>query len=238
MDYITTAQLQAAQALSSILKEHNFEFAFIGGFAVNLLGEKRSTEDIDAIVIVRNPTDITTHIRPLIEGHDSRFSVEGLKLYFTSSTDPPVRVTVEMLPAGTLGLPLRLDSLLRLSDGTRIVAVDLLVANMSVDLPPVLHPAVLILTKIKRWATLSESTRPRSVAKARMDLGDITFLLHWLGQHGQKIDLTGYGAENPERLMESMRQLVRVAERKGWQHIIDKLYAVTRDEDLEKLRQL
>jgi hypothetical protein len=100
------AQLEAARAFSKILTQQGILHAFIGGFGIKLLGSPRDTEDIDAIVDVGDPLEIVSRIRPLLQEQDSRFSVDELKLYFTSKAAQQARVTVEMLAVGTLGLPL------------------------------------------------------------------------------------------------------------------------------------
>jgi len=101
---IKAAQLEAAHILSRILTQQEILHAFIGGFAIRLLGGIRPTDDIDAIIDVGDPLEIPNRIRPLLQEQDSRFSVEGLKLYFTSGTQH-VQVTIEILAVGTLGLP-------------------------------------------------------------------------------------------------------------------------------------
>ena len=78
---------------------------FIGGFAIRLLGATRPTEDIDAMIDVGDPREIVDRIRPLLQEQDSHFSVEGLKLYFTSKAYQQVRITVETVPVGAIGLP-------------------------------------------------------------------------------------------------------------------------------------
>ncbi|OQD61236.1 hypothetical protein PENPOL_c018G08730 [Penicillium polonicum] len=42
---------------------------------------------------------------------------------------------------------------------------------------PIVHPSVLILTKIKRWYSFAESTRPQSETKAGGDFEDMTAML-------------------------------------------------------------
>ncbi len=56
------AQTQAAKALSSILAEHGIGHAFIGGFAVNLLGNNRETADIDLEIDIADPADMRARV--------------------------------------------------------------------------------------------------------------------------------------------------------------------------------
>src|SRR5271156_3851161 len=124
---VKAAQLEAAHTLCGILTQQGILHAFIGGFAVGLLGSTRPTEDIDAMIDVGDPREIISRIRPLLQEQDSRFSVEGLKLYFTSGAHQHVRVTVEILAVGTLGLPphittLSLENRTQLSSNPRYTA--------------------------------------------------------------------------------------------------------------------
>jgi len=104
-EQVKAAQLEAAHALSKLLTQQGILHAFIGGFGVRLLGATRPTEDIDVMIDVGDTREIFDRIRPLLQKQDARFSVEGLKLYFTSEANQQVRVNVETLAAGTLGLP-------------------------------------------------------------------------------------------------------------------------------------
>src|SRR5579859_237176 len=108
---VKAAQLEAAHTLCRILTQQGILHAFIGGFGVRLLGSTRPTEDIDAIVDVCHSREIITRIRPLLQEQDSRFSVEGLVLYFTSEAHQHVRIKVETVPVGTLNLPPRITAL-------------------------------------------------------------------------------------------------------------------------------
>jgi len=95
---------EAAKALSNVLFQHGIGHAFIGGFAVRLLGSTRPTEDID-VEIDASAAELRGRITQLLVESDPRFSVEHLKLVFTSANPPGSRVLVERLPIGELGLP-------------------------------------------------------------------------------------------------------------------------------------
>lgn len=74
--------LEAGQALSQALSALGINHAFIGGFAVNLLGSQRSTDDIDVEV---DTTDGIKFIGRLVDpalGGDSRFTIYNNKLVF------------------------------------------------------------------------------------------------------------------------------------------------------------
>ena len=100
--------MQAAQTLSDIFSEHRIAHAFIGGFAVNVLGHNRVTRDVDVEIDVTNSAKLRDRIFQLLIKPDTRFSQENLKLFFTPANHPELRVPIETLPIGELGLPCRL----------------------------------------------------------------------------------------------------------------------------------
>lgn len=102
------AQMQAAQALSDILSEHEVAHAFIGGFAVNVLGHNRATRDVDVEIDVADAAELRGRISQLLIERDARFSQVNIKLFFTPTNHPELRVPIETLPIGELGLPRRL----------------------------------------------------------------------------------------------------------------------------------
>ncbi|KAJ4415564.1 hypothetical protein N0V85_002668 [Neurospora sp. IMI 360204] len=185
-----SARLQAATTLSGILSRHNIPHAFIGGFAFNLLGTSRSTLDIDLIIedsaFSPGPSkppkalEPIHQIRQLLVESDERFCLVGSglipKLIFTAQTEEerPVRVPVETLRAGSLGLPRHVNQVMTLRG------------------IPILAPRFLLLTKIKRCTNFLGSDRPKSVARFKSDEGDIKHLLKWLSQEKERVDFKGY----------------------------------------------
>ncbi len=113
------AQVQAAKALSKILAEHGIGHAFIGGFAVNLLGNDRETADIDVEIDAGDYVDMRARVTKILVENDTRFSYEHLKLVFTPADHPEWPVPVETLPIGMLGLPCHLD-FIRPGDGRHL----------------------------------------------------------------------------------------------------------------------
>ena len=115
----------AAQAFSSILTEHNIEHAFIGGFALNLLGSNRETLDIDVEVAMDDaqPNEIRPRLVEILRDSErQRFVVSNLKLFFIPDGGHwDLRVPIEPLARGMLGLPRRLSTL-RPGDGKSTTA--------------------------------------------------------------------------------------------------------------------
>lgn len=98
-------QTAAAKALSVILQKHGIEHAIIGGFAVNLLGFQRTTHDVDVQIDVSNVMELRGRIVQLLTQEDPRFSLQHHKIWFTAADRIQMRVPVETLPIGELGLP-------------------------------------------------------------------------------------------------------------------------------------
>ncbi|MCJ1465388.1 hypothetical protein MMC07_004006 [Pseudocyphellaria aurata] len=85
---------------------------------------------------------------------------------------------------------------------------------------PIVHPSILVLAKLKRWAHISKSTNPPppqlwaaiskstyppSMLKAETDRVDIKFLVKWLGERGLKISVPAYNAAVPGRLYDALK---------------------------------
>ncbi|KAL2012784.1 hypothetical protein VTN00DRAFT_309 [Thermoascus crustaceus] len=63
------------------------------------------------------------------------------------------------------------------------------------------HPSILVLTKIKRWMHIADSTRPASAQKAINDFRDIEVILRWLSERNMCLDFTAYPEKPKEDLM-------------------------------------
>ncbi|KAI4125347.1 MAG: hypothetical protein LQ338_004306 [Usnochroma carphineum] len=181
----------AAFAVSALLTQDGKAHAVIGGQAVRLLGNRRLTYDVD--ILVDGPA---LAIRARLVEMDERFSIDARnKLVFRAGNH--VSTDVELLQGGA-GVQLALPSA---AEAPKVV----------VDSVSILHPGVLIITKVKRWVHLAESTRPQSIAKAASDFSDIEFLLHWLVDHNQEVDFESYAAVKPKvQLLPMFRTLYRI----------------------------
>ncbi|KAL7625832.1 hypothetical protein AAE478_005055 [Parahypoxylon ruwenzoriense] len=200
-------QREAAQALSDILKSNGIKHAIIGGYAVHLLGHNRKTDDVDVYLDIA--VEMRDQLTQLLMQNDSRFVVEHRKLFFTP-TNSGNKIPLETLPIGQLGLPRQLR-VMQLEHSQHLSCI-LTLLNLESDFPlatiPVLHPAVLILTKIKRCVQFIGSTRPQSVRKFRSDVSDIQSLLNWLVRRNEKIDFVGYHSATVDRLYKAVTDLL------------------------------
>ncbi|KAM4056553.1 hypothetical protein HRG_003424 [Hirsutella rhossiliensis] len=215
----TESMQMAVEAMSAILDKHGIHHAVIGGFAVQLLGHTRATSDIDFEIDVGKVSELRGRVSQLLIESDARFSLEHFKLFFTPSQLPQLRVPMEMLPIGELGLPTQLQ-VIRPGNG----------------LVPILRPGILILTKIKRCATLIDSTRPKSLTKFRFDVSDIEFLLKWLVNNDEKVDFAGYQSRAVHRLYAAAGELLKHWKETGQEELVQLMDSVLEEDDREKIK--
>ncbi|KAI9001569.1 hypothetical protein BD414DRAFT_405473 [Trametes punicea] len=129
---------------------------------------------------------------------DPRFADVGIKLYYNPdrllAREQLVRsssnnVLVETLPPGRMGLPVAIVS----THSAGEIGID------------ILHPAILILTKLKRWSMSPTSTRPKTLQKAASDRTDIQFIIRWLPNH-ERIRFHEYKGKIKPQFLAMIRQ--------------------------------
>ncbi|KAK0449195.1 hypothetical protein EV421DRAFT_1397069 [Armillaria borealis] len=242
------SQEHAAQVLSETLTELSIRHAYIGGFAWRLLGSARQTEDID--VLIESPDTLT--LREKMAEIDKRFTDAVLKFYFVEDLDafsedseaqssdetiesrPKERtgiellsrsksnVLIETLSAGTLGLPDSVDLVYNVP------------STASTDLTlPILHPSILIFSKLQRWCLSLESTRPKTLRKAMTDSQDIDYLIGWLIRNGMLIAFDDYEAKKvpKEKLLRNVRMYRERKESEEDRVIVTQLEEVINEAD-------
>ncbi|KAK1226286.1 hypothetical protein PQX77_010759 [Marasmius sp. AFHP31] len=206
----TEKQLEAAKIITKLLSESGCRVAFIGGFAMALLGSDRKTQ-MNLLIELAKDLSISD-AREMVMRKDPSFVKDdaGIHFYKVDSeeykelvpNDPAKgidahyllrhasnNVLIETLPVGQLGLPLVAGPLLE-ND----------ISGLSI-----LHPKVLILTKLKRWCTLHESTRPKTRLKAQSDRHDINFLVELLVENKLHIAFDEYTGKPREQLLKYVR---------------------------------
>ncbi|KAJ5790130.1 uncharacterized protein N7518_007141 [Penicillium psychrosexuale] len=186
-----------AKVVTSALTHNNCRHGFIGGYAVSLVGGLRITDDVDLLVDA-DPANI----RELLLQVSGFQLTRANNLVFMRGKDV---VKVEILRGGNTRqmklpdantVPLHYSSLRNVHDSDTGI--------------PIVHPSVLVLTKLKRWAPIAESTRPKSVIKARGDFEDITAILDWLVGNNLRIDFTAYPEKPKEELLPYFRKLYEI----------------------------
>ncbi|KAI0089705.1 hypothetical protein BDY19DRAFT_992680 [Irpex rosettiformis] len=172
-------------------------------------------------------------IRDRLEEIDGHFTIAGVKLFFVQQPDPQFRneelerkskgnVLIETLIAGELGLPT--------------------VAGPTYEVPShgirILHPTILILTKLKRWCSDRSSTRPKTISKNRIDRNDITFMITFLAQNSLKIEFNDYTGKPKEELLKMVATFHAKLVDGGEDGTLTKLQVVMYPEDWEVMKAL
>lgn len=228
-------QADAARALCDVLDTLRIPHVIIGGFAVSLYGSDRFTHDIDVLVDIA-PPKIQDFLRPQVSQINKHFAQMKLKYYFAPMLMEGLvgeqlvlandgNVLVETLATNALGLPVQIDPAMVINSGG---------AEQGSGLPT-LHPSVLVLTKMKRWASISDSTFPPSVKKAGTDLQDIDFLIKWLQERNLKISVGAYNAAKPERLYSALKVYAKHLEDNRLTEKLDLFKQVLSAYDTEKM---
>ncbi|KAF4571678.1 hypothetical protein EYR36_009021 [Pleurotus pulmonarius] len=197
---------------------------------------RETAHDIDVLIKSEKMGEMNRIREKLVEA-DPRFANMGVFKLYCQLPDPdaPVpqaeartHVLIETLATGNLGLPTAPEPTLQFStQGTHKYTCSCSLnfrletnkCDSESDLPielPVLHPSVLILTKLKRWTTIFTSTHPKSRKKAASDFSDIAFLVQWLIQQELFIDFDQYQlSEGKERSV--LLNYVRMY----WDHLLE-----------------
>ncbi|KAF8340174.1 hypothetical protein F5887DRAFT_834704, partial [Amanita rubescens] len=101
-------------------------------------------------------------------------------------------VLIETLSTGSLGLP-------------TVVGPTVKIPHESGLQIEILHPGVLLLTKIKRWYQNRDSTYPKAVSKRRSDRRDLDFMVVWLADNDMTIEFDVYGGKSKGELLPFVR---------------------------------
>ncbi|KZT11951.1 uncharacterized protein LAESUDRAFT_746734 [Laetiporus sulphureus 93-53] len=144
-------------------------------------------------------------LREQISTADRQFAEVGIKFYFIQDPGPDAKdgdlvrssktsVAIEMLPAGSWGLPVAVEPIYTATteDGQMQL--------------PILHPSVLILTKLKRWSMNCDSTGPKTKVKCVSDEQDLAFMIGWLLDHNLYIDFHNYRGKDKPQLLQYVRK--------------------------------
>src|SRR6266498_2846889 len=100
----------------------------------------------------------------------------------------------------------------------------------------ILHPGVLLLTKMKRWYQNLESTRPKTVAKSLSDKRDLDYLVSWLTENNMTIEFEKYQGKTKDQLLEYVRAYVEVS--KEEEELMGDLKAAMKSDDWKSLSSL
>ncbi|KAJ5229248.1 hypothetical protein N7489_009956, partial [Penicillium chrysogenum] len=142
---------------------------------------------------------------PLLQANACFTVTPSSRLVFSGGDDRPI--PVELLRGGE-GRQLKLPDANSVS--LRSVTANVLPGRVEETPIPIIAPSVLVLTKLKRWAFIANSTRPASKRKAVRDVDDIKVILTWLVNDGSLIDFKGYLEQPKHELLAFVRKLYQM----------------------------
>ncbi|OQE38473.1 hypothetical protein PENCOP_c008G05304 [Penicillium coprophilum] len=183
--------MEQPQEITAALTRDNCRHGFIGGYAVSL--------DVD-LVVDADPVNVRQLLLQV-----SGFQLTGANSLVFMHNGRAVKV--EILRGGH-------TQQMKLPDAKSVPLHYISARNLpehDSDTPiPIVHPAVLMLTKVKRWSDIAQSTRPRSIKKAHGDFQDIQVILGWLISNNLRIDFTAYPEKPKESLLPCFRKLCQL----------------------------
>ncbi|CAI7677948.1 unnamed protein product [Penicillium discolor] len=187
----------AATTLTHTLRNESISHIFIGGYATSLLGGSRVTEDI-GLIVDKNCRSLLLQYPNITESEDKRL------LYHHHGT----KVYIDLEGMGTASWTVNPRT-------TRVHTV------APADYPrrqlntmvPILHPSVLLLTKLLPWKEADQATRVARHMRARTNLTDIRTILQWLVDKKARIDFSGLPGIPKGKLMRLLGRLYRAEKR-------------------------
>ncbi|KAI0781992.1 hypothetical protein C8Q75DRAFT_789278 [Abortiporus biennis] len=144
--------------------------------------------------------DAIPDLRQTLSELNEKFTTAGIKFYYVQEPGQPGlsgselvkasknNILIETLKAGRIGLPIVAEPIY-------------LVQHESGVSIQILHPSVLILTKLKRWFHSHSSTRPKTILKVKSDQRDIDYMIYWLAQEGMRIRFDLYEGKSRQELL-------------------------------------
>ncbi|KAJ5595134.1 uncharacterized protein N7459_001342 [Penicillium hispanicum] len=184
----------AANRIISILNEVNIKFMFVGGYAASLIGSERVTSDID-IITDRTRKEAVNFLLGIAGFSETKrhkpstfYDYHGTNVFIDVLGNPSERALRWNVPAPDSNVHKVLPS----DNSTRTIGATI----------PILHPAVLVLTKLKSWRLAKDSQRQNNLAKARGHMMDIMATLRWLVNRKWPIRFAGY----PETLKKDLQR--------------------------------
>ncbi|KAJ7221701.1 hypothetical protein GGX14DRAFT_540650 [Mycena pura] len=164
---------------------------------------------------------------------DNRFATKDFKFIFQgeatlgSDTVKNFNVLVETLRAGVLGLPTTAEPTYNCDyNGNDI---------------PILHPRILLLTKMSRWSRAWKGTkdkeeseiRPQTLFKIESDERDLKWLINWMGEKKMTIEFADYAGRNRLDLVAIVRDFY--TKFSGNEALIAELKSIMKKEDWDAL---
>ncbi|KAJ5919080.1 hypothetical protein N7466_010023 [Penicillium verhagenii] len=184
----------AATALTRILRRLDINHMFVGGYAASVLGGERVTEDVDVIV--------TKQCRDyIVKQPNFRLSTDNRLIFCHNGTDVLIDVAHFDQDYGK-------DNFKTFPEPTRRRLIQVDIPERRFELPlPVLHPRILLLTKLAPWKESYFSTRSDAKMRSNTDLQDIIVLLEWLRDRGLKVDFDTANVKGKNTFVQALGHL-------------------------------
>lgn len=100
---------------------------------------------------------------------------------------------------------------------------------------PILHPSILILTKLQRWRHIHTSTQPKTKVKAASDSNDIEFLIRWMSKERVLIAFDRYEGKSRVDLLKMVRIYWDRKAYEGSTEIIEVLKTIMMADDVQEI---
>ncbi|KAJ5093419.1 hypothetical protein N7456_009280 [Penicillium angulare] len=184
----------AASQLSHILLEAGICHVFYGGYAACLLGSNRVTKDIN-VITERHVASALNQIRQF------KWSSEGQCWIFELGDIKASISTVMPNSGGEWQVPSPRSSR-RLAITPSEVPDRML--RVKID---ILHPSILLLTKLGAWDEARKSKDPIDNLRAKGHFGDIMAILRWISYEEDRINVAEFPGVPAKKLQ---RQLCRL----------------------------
>ncbi|CAP94821.1 hypothetical protein E8E15_005228 [Penicillium rubens] len=182
----------AATSLTRALHSENIRYLFLGGYATGLIGGNRITEDVDIV------TDIDCRELLLKRPGFSR-STDGRLAYDYRGT----KVYVDVMGPNNWSWHIP-DP--RATEVYNVNPEDRPGRRLNTSMS-IVHPSVLVLTKLKRWSTAEMATGEAYHQRASTDLQDILTILRWLEMHNLMINFAGLSGVPTSELLSLLAKL-------------------------------
>ncbi|KAF4760680.1 hypothetical protein HAV15_005166 [Penicillium sp. str.  len=162
----------AANKLMQTFKDKGISHCFMGGYAVALLGGERVTEDVD-ILTASSRRDLL--LKPPLFWNELQLATDCPAPDGWILLNPNMTLYLitkpEDLPERQLSLPVK-----------------------------ILHPSVLVLTKLQTWSKAHFATRSADHDRVVPDQEDILTILNWLSKKNMKVSYAGFTGEQRRKL--------------------------------------
>ncbi|KAJ5404813.1 hypothetical protein N7465_006097 [Penicillium sp. CMV-2018d] len=186
----------AASQLAHILRKEGIPHVFLGGYAAGLLGSQRITKDIN-IVTERSAGHVLNGVPEFSWSREE-------KRWKYGDGEIEVNITTSMPDSSPGKFPSP-----RAAGRHTVSPRDLPRRSIYAKID-ILHPSVLVLTKLKTWYAAEVSQEPSLQRHSRAHFVDIMASLQWLSDEHERINLEGYPGVPKNELLHLLCRLYQM----------------------------